>query len=163
MGRGTRGVRTVRAPRGALSRGGRSGQGQVRRTPSSGPVVTPQVSCGYCGKSNHSENDCWRKSKKCLYCGSAEHQLASCPIASKVGGSTQWLEKSVSKQTSARGSRPEMSDRVYALDHQQVSDSIEVVKGTISIFHRLIKILIDLSATHSFVNPNFGWDKREAN
>nr|XP_027088731.1 uncharacterized protein LOC113710083 [Coffea arabica] len=64
IGRGTGGVRTARAPRGALSRGGRSGQRQSRGIPSSGSTVIPKVSCGYCGKPNHSENDCWRKSGK---------------------------------------------------------------------------------------------------
>ena len=48
-----------------------------------------------------------------------------------------------------------MPARIYALDHQQVSDSSEVVEGTIPIFYRLTKVLIDLGATHSFVNPNF--------
>ena len=73
MGRGMRGIRTAGASRGALSRGGRGGPIQSRGVPSSGPAVTPQVNCGYCGKSNHSENDCWRKSGKCLVCGSAEY------------------------------------------------------------------------------------------
>ena len=34
-------------------------------------------------------------------------------------------------------------------------DSSIVVEGTIPIFHRSAKILIDPSATHSFVNPTF--------
>ena len=48
-----------------------------------------------------------------------------------------------------------MPTRVYALDHQQIPDSTEVVEGTIPIFHRLLKVLIDPGATHSFVNPKF--------
>ena len=82
------GVRTVRTSRGALSRGGRHGTVQARGVPSSSPVVTPQVSCGYCGKANHSENDYWRKSGKCLFCDSAEHQLTNYPSKLKAGGST---------------------------------------------------------------------------
>ena len=46
-----------------------------------GHAVTSRVTCGYCDKPNHTENECWKKSKKCLYCGSAEHQIASCPSA----------------------------------------------------------------------------------
>ena len=80
---------------------------------------------------------------------------SSCPSVPKEGGSTQLLEKSASKQSSAGGSRPKVSARVYALDHQQIPDSTEVVEGTIPIFHRLAKILIDPGATHSFVNPKF--------
>nr|XP_027109302.1 uncharacterized protein LOC113729176 [Coffea arabica] len=97
MGRGVGGPRTAGVSRGALSRGGRSGLTQARRAPSSGSAVTPQVTCGYCGKPNHSENDCWRKSGKCLACGSTEHQLANCPNKMKTGGDTQRPEKSASK------------------------------------------------------------------
>ncbi|XP_071926111.1 uncharacterized protein [Coffea arabica] len=41
------------------------------------------------------------------------------------------------------------------MDDQPVPDSSEVVEGTLSIFHRLARVLIDPSATHSFVNPIF--------
>ncbi|XP_027169271.1 uncharacterized protein LOC113768971 [Coffea eugenioides] len=118
MGRGTGGVRTAGASRGVLSREGRSGPVQARGVPSSGLAVTPRVNCGYYGKPNHSENDCWRKLGKCLFCGSAEYQLAGCPKALRVGGSTQRPEKSTSKQTSTGGSHPKVPARVYALDYQ---------------------------------------------
>ncbi|XP_071918796.1 uncharacterized protein [Coffea arabica] len=36
----------------------------------------------------------------------------------------------------------------------KVLDSSEVVEGTLPIFHRLAKVLIDPGATHSFVNPS---------
>ena len=98
------GVRTAGASRGALPRGGRSGPVQVRGVPSSGSAVTPQVTCGYCGKPNHSKNDCWRKSGNCLFCGSTEHQLANCPSKLKVEGSNQRPKKSTSKQTRDRKS-----------------------------------------------------------
>ena len=48
-----------------------------------------------------------------------------------------------------------MPARIYVLDQQQVPDSSEIVEGTIPVFHHLVKILIDPSATHSFVNPTF--------
>ena len=44
---------------------------------------------------------------------------------------------------------------MYSLEPQQVPDSSEVVEGTITIFHRFAKVLVDPGATHSFVNPNF--------
>ncbi|XP_071918744.1 uncharacterized protein [Coffea arabica] len=155
MGRGMGEVRTTGASRRTLPRGGRSGPTQVRGAPSTGSTVTPQVSCGYCGKFNHSENDCWRKLGKCLYCGSTDHQLASCPKAPKLGSNPQKPEKTTSKQTSAGGSRPKVPTRVYALEHQQIPDTTEVVEGTIPVFHRLAKILIDPGASHYFINPNF--------
>ncbi|XP_027109273.1 uncharacterized protein [Coffea arabica] len=149
------GIRTTGASRGALSRGGRSGPVQARGAPSSDSAVTPQVTCGYCGKPEHSENDCWRKSGKCLACGITNHQLANCPSKMKIGRNTQRPEKSISKQTSARGSQPKVPARVYALDHQQIPEATEVVKCTVPICHRLARVLIDSGATHSFVNPNF--------
>ncbi|XP_027083536.1 uncharacterized protein [Coffea arabica] len=136
MGRGMGGVRTAGDSRGDLSRGGRSGPVQSRGVPSNDPAVTPQVNCGYCGKPNHSENDCWRKSGKCLFCGSAEHQLMNCPNKLKIGDSIQRQEKSTSKQISAGGSRPKVPARVYILDYQQISDATKMVED-------------------SFVNPNF--------
>ena len=48
-----------------------------------------------------------------------------------------------------------MPARVYAIDQYQVPDLSEVVEGTIPIFHRLTKILIDPGSTHSFVTPTF--------
>ena len=41
------------------------------------------------------------------------------------------------------------------MDQSEIPDPTEVIEGTIPIFHRLAKILIDPGATHSFVNPNF--------
>ena len=48
-----------------------------------------------------------------------------------------------------------MLARVYILDQQAVPEPSKVVEGTIPVFHRLAKILIDPGATHSFVNPTF--------
>ncbi|XP_027177957.1 uncharacterized protein LOC113777109 [Coffea eugenioides] len=155
MGRGVGGIRTTGVSRGTLSRGGRNGPAQARGAPSTGSTVTPQVICEYCGKSNHSENDCWRKLEKCLFCGNAEHQVANCPKSPKIGGNPQRLEKSNSKQASVGGSQPKVPIRVYALDYQQIPEVTEVVEGTIPIFHRLARVLIDPGATHSFINPNF--------
>nr|XP_027122480.1 uncharacterized protein LOC113739458 [Coffea arabica] len=129
MGRGTRGTRIAGVSRRVLSRGGRGGPTQVRGALSTDSAVTLQVTCGYCGKPNHSENDCWRKSGKCLFCGCAEHQVANCPKTQKMGSNTQRPEKSTSKQTSAGRSRPKVPTRVYALDYQQVPEATEVVEG----------------------------------
>ena len=47
-----------------------------------------------------------------------------------------------------------MPTRDYALDNQQIPNPTEMVEGTIPIFHRLTRVLIDSRATHSFVDPN---------
>ncbi|XP_027167083.1 uncharacterized protein LOC113767103 [Coffea eugenioides] len=95
IGKGMRGLRTTGPPREALSRGGRSGPVQNRGAPSSGLAMTPQVTCEYCEKSNHSENECWRKSRKFLACGSTEHQLVNCPSKTKMGGFLPYLDQFV--------------------------------------------------------------------
>ncbi|XP_071901033.1 uncharacterized protein [Coffea arabica] len=158
FGRGTSGARIAGTPRGEASfrgaQGGR-GQGQPRTVSLGVPAPTTRVSCGYCGKPNHTEDNCWKKLKKCLVCGSSEHQIATCPVKNRDGNGGTQSEKSNPKQPSASASRPKTSARVFALDHRQVPDSSEVVEGTIPIFHRLAKLLIDPGATHSFVNPAF--------
>ena len=93
--------------------------------------------------------------KKCLSCRSSEHQIAVCPVKNHEGNESVQPEKSNPKQPTASGSRPKVSARVYALDHQRAPESSELVEGTIPIFHRLVKLLIDPGATHSFVNHTF--------
>ena len=80
--------------------------------------------------------------RKCLVCGSSEHQIATCPVKNRdENGGTQ-PEKSNPKQPTASASRPKTSTRVFALNHQRVPESSEVVEGTIPVFHRLAKLLI---------------------
>ncbi|XP_027086577.1 uncharacterized protein [Coffea arabica] len=163
VGRGMGGVNSPGAPRGALARGtgargtggrdigargGPSGRGQPRNASQGGRVTTPQVTCGYCRKAGHTEDGCWRKEGKCLRCGSSEHQIAGCPKTQEGGTQS-------ARQATSGGSRPKVPARVYAIDDQTVPDSSEVVKGTLPIFHRLVRVLIDPGATHSFVNSTF--------
>nr|XP_027088732.1 uncharacterized protein LOC113710084 [Coffea arabica] len=163
MGRGTGGVNSPGAPQGALARGagargargrdigargGPSGRSQNRNAPQGGRVTTPQVTCGFCRKAGHTEDGCWRKEGKCLRCGSSEHQFAGCP-KNQEGGTPS------ARQSTSGGSRPKVPTRVYAIDDQPVPESSEVVEGTLPIFHRLVRVLIDPGATHSFVNPTF--------
>ncbi|XP_027157579.1 uncharacterized protein LOC113759210 [Coffea eugenioides] len=142
VGRGaqSRGAPTRRSQRGGFQRGSSSA--------SRGP-------CGYCGKPNHTEDNYWKKEGKCLRCGSADHQLATCPILKQDGKGSQTPPKSNSGPAKMDGKKPKVSARVYSLEPQQVPDSSEVVEGTIPIFHRFAKVLVDPGATHSFVNPNF--------
>ncbi|XP_071905663.1 uncharacterized protein [Coffea arabica] len=163
VGRGTSGMTSSGAPRGALARetgtrnaGGRNngarrgsnGRGQPRNTSLGGRAIIPQVTCVYCKKSGHTMDDCWRKQGKCLKCGSNEHQISGCPKVQE--GTTP-----NARPNTSGGSRPTVPARVYAMDDQPVPDSSEVVEGTLLIFHRLAKVLINPSATHSFVNPTF--------
>nr|XP_027124222.1 uncharacterized protein LOC113740908 [Coffea arabica] len=152
-GQADKGVETSSTPKRTQSRGVHNGREQPRETPSSGQAVTPQVNCGYCRKPNHTENECWKKSGKYLYCVSTEHQIANCSSIPKEGGSAQRPDESVSKQSSAEGSRPKAPARIYTFGYQQVSDPAKVIEGTILAFHCLSKVLSDPSATNSFAKP----------
>ena len=48
-----------------------------------------------------------------------------------------------------------MPVKLYVIDQHQILDLSEIIEDTILIFRHLAKILIDLGATHSFVNPTF--------
>ncbi|XP_027171642.1 uncharacterized protein LOC113771232 [Coffea eugenioides] len=163
VGRGTGGVTSPGAPRGALARGtgarnaggrnngirgGPIGRAQPRNTSQGGRAIIPQMTCAYCKKPGHIMDSCWKKQGKCLKCGSSEHQISGCP---KMQGGTT----SNARSNTSGGSRPTVPARVYAIGDQPVPDSSEVVEGTLPIFHRLAKVLIDPGATHSFVNPSF--------
>ncbi|XP_027150294.1 uncharacterized protein LOC113750528 [Coffea eugenioides] len=134
-----------------ISRGGQSGRAQGRCGPQGGQTSTSRVTCGYCRKSNHIEDNCWRKAWKCLRCGSTEHQIANCPLISDAQSTGQ----ANPKPTNVGGVKSRVPARVYSLDQRSVPEPTEVVEGTIPIFHRLAKILIDPGATHSFVSPTF--------
>ncbi|XP_027181976.1 uncharacterized protein LOC113780368 [Coffea eugenioides] len=106
------------------------------------------MTCAYCKKPGHTMDSCWKKQGKCLKCGSSEHQISGCPKMQE--GTT-----SNARPNTSGGSRPTVPARVYAIGDQPVPNASEVVEGTLPIFHRLAKVLIDPGATHSFVNPSF--------
>ena len=151
VGRETGSVRISGISKRVTPRGAPGGGGQLRGISQGDQTSIPHLSCGYCRKINHIEDNCWRKIRKYLWCGSTEHQIAACPLF----GETQQLDRSNPKQPNIGGNRPRVPSRVYALDHQQVPNPSKVVEGTIHVFHCLAKILIDLGVTHSLVNPNF--------
>ena len=51
------------------------------------------LACGYCGKTNHTEDDCWRKGRKCLICGSSDHQISNYPKKQPRGNSVQQVDR----------------------------------------------------------------------
>ncbi|XP_071929077.1 uncharacterized protein [Coffea arabica] len=87
--------------------------------------VASSLTCGYCGKANHIESDCWRRGRKCLICGSGDHQVSNCPRKQSRENSTQQLEGTKSKQANERGNRTKVPARVYALDNQQTHEPSE--------------------------------------
>nr|XP_027127768.1 uncharacterized protein LOC113743892 [Coffea arabica] len=163
VGRGTSGVNSPGAPRGALARGtgarnaggrnngvrgGPNGRGQPKNASQGGRAITPQATCGYYKRPGLTVDGCWRKQGRCLKCGSSEHKISGCPKIQDDGTLN-------AGPANSGGNRPTVPARVYAIDDQPVPDSSKVVEGTIPIFHRLARVLIDPGATHSFVNPTF--------
>ncbi|XP_027155548.1 uncharacterized protein LOC113755883, partial [Coffea eugenioides] len=163
VGRGTGGVNSPGAPRSALARGtgarsvgerdngargGPTRRGQPRNASQGGRAIIFQVTCAYCKRIGHTEDGCWKKQGKCLKCGSSEHQIFGCPKM-QDGGTLN------ARPANSGGNRPKVPARVYAIEDQPVPDSSEVVEGTLPIFHRLARVLIDPGATHSFVNSTF--------
>ncbi|XP_027082195.2 uncharacterized protein [Coffea arabica] len=73
----------------------------------------------------------------------------------RTEGSTSRAEGTTPKPANAAGNRPKVSARVYAIGHQEVTDPSAVIEDTLSIFRRTARVLIDPSATHSFVSPAF--------
>ncbi|XP_027158299.1 uncharacterized protein LOC113759919 [Coffea eugenioides] len=154
-GRGIGGVRLPEMARGTSPRDGQVGRGQQRSASQGGSGPISRGPCGYCGKPNHTEDNCWRNERKCLSCGSAEHQFANCPVLPQEARGTPQSSKVNPGQSKVEGTRQKVLARVYSLEQYQVPDSSGVVEGTIPVFHRLARILIDPGATHSFVNPDF--------
>ena len=52
-----------------------------KENPRNGQAATSHANCGYCGKVNHTEAECWLKQRKCLRCGSTKHKISDCPRA----------------------------------------------------------------------------------
>ena len=141
VGRGTSGVRILGSPKEDTPRGASPGD----------QISIPHLSCGYCGKINHTEVNCWKRRGKCLRCGGANHRVANCPVVLREGKRTQQPIKTNPGQTKGKGIGSKVPARVNSLEQLQVSDSSEDVEGMI---RRLTQILID-SVIRKFRGRNF--------
>ena len=113
FGRGAGRGRFPGTARGTPPRGGQTGRGQQRSASQGSSATVSRGPCGFCGKPNHTEDNCWRKEKKCLRCGSAEHQIASCPVQPReMRGTTQsHSSKATSGQSRVEGVKPKVPAR----------------------------------------------------
>nr|XP_027077044.1 uncharacterized protein LOC113700802 [Coffea arabica] len=121
--------------RGTPPRGGHNGRGPQRSVSQGSSASVARGPCGFCGKPNHTEDNCWRKERKCLRCGSAEHQIANCPVLPREARVTTQSSKANSGQSKVEGTKPKVPARVYSLEQQQVPDSSGVVEGGTSTNH----------------------------
>ncbi|XP_027174576.1 uncharacterized protein LOC113774219 [Coffea eugenioides] len=155
FGREAGGGRLLGMAQGTPPRGGQTGRGEQRSASQGSSVSISRGPYRFCRKPNHIEDNCWRKERKCLRCGSAEHQIANCLVLLWEARVTTQSSKATSGQSKMEGTKPKVPTRVYSLEQRPVPDFAEVVEGTIPIFHRLGRILIDPGATYSFINPDF--------
>ncbi|WP_198155475.1 hypothetical protein [Candidatus Burkholderia verschuerenii] len=152
----TRGTPVMKGkgPQGSGSMQPRGTGGVKRPAPAGkGPAEkkgTSQAVCGFCGLSNHTEANCWRKAKKCLKCGSADHQVQECPLRSEEASGEPGK---TGVRTAAKKAR--VPARVYALEAEDVDKESSMVEGTLSISGQVFKVLVDPGYTHSFVNPDY--------
>nr|XP_027076091.1 uncharacterized protein LOC113699941 [Coffea arabica] len=128
FGRGAGGGRQPGMTRGTPPRGGHNGRGPQKSTSQGSSASVARGPCGFCGKPNHTEDNCWRKERRCLRCGSAEHQIANCPVLPRETRATTQSSKANSGQSKVEGTKPKVPARVYSLEQQQVPDSSGVVE-----------------------------------
>ncbi|XP_027071942.1 uncharacterized protein [Coffea arabica] len=121
--------RGLSGARGTQPRGGQTGRGQQRSASHESSATVSRGPCGFCGKLNHAENNCWRKERKRLRCGSAEHQIANCPVQSREMIGTTQSSKATSEQSKVEGVKPKVPARVYSVEQCPVPDSAEVVEA----------------------------------
>ncbi|XP_027067870.1 uncharacterized protein [Coffea arabica] len=133
FGRGAGGGRFASPARGAPSRGSQPGRGQQRSTSQGSSATVARGPCGFCGKPNHTEDDCWRKQNKCLRYGSAEHRLASCPVQARDVKGTTPTSKATSSQSRVESVKPKVPARVYSIEQRPVPDSAEVVEEDVPV------------------------------
>nr|XP_027118547.1 uncharacterized protein LOC113735755 [Coffea arabica] len=128
FGRGAGGGRQPGMTRGTPPRGGHNGRGPQKSTSQGSSASVARGPCGFCGKPNHTEDNCWRKERRCLRCGSAEHQIANCPVLPREARATTQSSKANSGQSKVEGTKPKVLARVYSLEQQQVPDPSGVVE-----------------------------------
>ena len=98
-----------------------NGQGQPKNDFQGGKTEVVQVECGYCGKPNHTEYECWRKAGKCLHYGSTAHRMSSCPTLPQRRKMTQQSDKS----GPIEAGRARAPARIYTMEGMSTSENSE--------------------------------------
>ena len=119
----------IKEPEGTMSQGAPVGQIQSKETSQASQVTTPRPTCGYCGRTNHTEENCWLKGRKCMGCGSTNHKVHDCPKRYPRETTTQQGNGTVPRQFNGRRNRPVASTRTYEMITQQGSGLSEITEG----------------------------------
>ncbi|XP_027337209.1 uncharacterized protein LOC113850883 [Abrus precatorius] len=113
-------------------------RGKTVDTRCGGPYMVkdcPQsrITCNNCGKLRHIANKCW---------------------AAKRNGSASVAQRPESRGSTgpSTGQKPSIPGRVFAMSEAEASQSEELIRGKCIIKGRLLDVLFDSSATHSFIS-----------
>ena len=102
-GRGARGVTILETLKEDTPGGNSREKGPLRDISQGDQTPIPLPYCGYCRKSNHFEENCWKRGGRCLCCGSAEHRIAHCPSKAREKKGTQQPTKTDPGPSSGKG------------------------------------------------------------
>lgn len=133
--------------------GGKPQKQQQRHVPT--PTTNPIAPvCGFCGKGNHTIENCWAKGSKCMRCGK-DHLTRECP---------KWLDNQTGsgqpsrQQADVRGKAPEKQKKhgmIFAIDRTDAKLSNAVVTTSLCLENHVVHVLVDPGSSHSFVASHF--------
>ncbi|XP_071938600.1 uncharacterized protein [Coffea arabica] len=119
----------IKEPKGTMSRETSVGQTRSKKTSQTSQVTTPRPICGYCGRTNHTEVNCWLKGRKCMGCGSTSHKVHDCPRRYPRETTTQQGNGTVPRQVNGRRNRPVASERTPDMITSHGSRLSEISEG----------------------------------
>ncbi|XP_050908229.1 uncharacterized protein LOC127121835 [Lathyrus oleraceus] len=119
----------------------------------SGGETHASINCFKCGESDHHASECMNKFLRCFKCGKTGHHIAyyksdgpTCYNCSKQGHISTKCQKS--KKVQSRG-------KVFALTRSETTILDKLIQGTCFINSITLIVVIDTSATHSFISLDY--------
>ncbi|XP_027343048.1 uncharacterized protein LOC113855616 [Abrus precatorius] len=113
-----------------------------------------QIKCFRCGRP-HMLRDCPHPRTNCRNCGKLGH-IANVCWSLKRSGSTSSAQRPESSGSTgpSTGPKPSIPGRVFAMSGAEASRSEELIWSKCTIKGRLLDVLFDSGATHSFISAD---------